>query len=206
MRLLLSLLLVLTLSLSIQGQSDTTSKDKNSIRLGLFGEKTFADPGSVYYGLSLQIPLGKEPRWYLNYRFGMGKEHPGNFGFRTPWGMAHGIRGFGEIEPGTDNFLDNTARFLLFLTILLPEGVGFKIPVGKKVELLPFINPICSETVNLPMRERLYIRDFGESGVQAFFKIRNEFFFSVFGGAKAYYDDGRFGFFSGASMGVRSFK
>lgn len=144
-------------------------------------------------GINLQFSVGRH--LYLNYHFGFGTTSDGGFYAHSTLGGAGGtalvVNSIGEKGVG----------WLAIILLLVPEGAGYSIPIGNKMDLVPYIDPLqCDYRV----KESTYGEEFnfsGDAGARFCFKFKNRLFFEPHIGAKLLYNNGEWGLEGGASIG-----
>jgi hypothetical protein len=183
---------LLTASLCVSVQDTTTylHPDKVSFMAEdiFFSGKSFQSAG-----INLQFAVGRHG--YLNYHFGFGTTSDGGLYAHSTLGGAGGmalvVNSIGEKGVG----------WLAFILLLVPEGAGYSIPIGNKMELVPYVDPLqCDYRI----KESTYGEEFnfsGDAGARFCFKFRNRLFFEPHLGAKLLYNSGEWGLEGGASIG-----
>lgn len=154
----------------------------------LFPQKSF-----ISFGFQLEVPIGRHI--YLNYHFSMGTTSQGGFYGHATLGGAGGaalvLESVGEKGVGW------LALFLCFI----PEGIGYRIPLGEKIELVPYFNPAQADYRIFRDTNEEEFNFCGDAGCRYVFKLPKFYFFQLHLGAKLLYNNGEWGLEGGASIG-----
>jgi hypothetical protein len=155
-----------------------------------FPEKSFQS-----FGIQIEAAVGRH--LYLNYHLGLGTTSQGGLYVHAPLGAAGGSALFvASLREETKGL-----GWLGFLLCLVPEGVALRLPVGEKMEFVPYINPLqCDYRI----RESTYGEEFnfsGDAGARFVFKIPKKLFFQGHAGSKLLYNNGEWGIEAGVSLG-----
>jgi hypothetical protein len=191
----LSLLIVLLIFAGpAKAQKDTTTY-VNPSKISAIGQ-LIVFPGKSFQSFGLQIEASVGRHLYLNYHFGMGTSSGGGLYVHAPLGAAGGASLFVASLGG-----EKGLGWLGFLLCLVPEGVGYRIPIGKKIEFVPYIDPLqCDYRIH----ESTFGEEFnfsGDAGARLVFKFPKKFFFQGHFGSKLLYNNGEWGVEGGASIG-----
>jgi hypothetical protein len=181
--------LVSTNNLCAQTDPDTTGKISGIAEVIFFPGKSFQS-----FGLQIEAPVSK--RMYVNYHFGMGTTSEGGLYVHAPLGAAGGCALFVDALEG-----EKGLGWVGVLLCLVPEGITYRIPVGRKLEFLPYFNPLqCDYRI----RESTYGEEFnlsGDAGLRVAVKFPMKFFFQAHCGSKLLYNNGEWGAEGGISLG-----
>jgi hypothetical protein len=178
----------------VHAQSDTAAYMHPSKLSGIGEGIVF--PGRSFQSFGLQVEASVGRHLYLNYHFAMGTTSQGGLYVHAPLGAAGGAALFVASLGG-----EKGLGWLGFILCFVPEGAGYRIPVGKKIEFVPYINPLqCDYRI----REATYGEEFnfsGDTGARLVFKFPQKFFFQGHFGAKLLYNNGEWGVEGGAAIG-----
>ena len=86
------------------------------------------------YGLRFEYPVGEH--WYLNYDYHFIATSSGLHFSHMPI-CAYGVK-YLLLYGGTSEGMGYTAALLM----IVPEGVSYKINPGKKIQFVPYVNPL----------------------------------------------------------------
>jgi hypothetical protein len=187
------ILLVFVFLISTCIQAQDTSEYAHPAKISFIGEEVFFPQRSfVSFGFQLEASVSRHV--YLNYHFSIGTTSQGGFYGHATLGGAGGAAlvaaAIGEKGVGW------LALFLCFI----PEGVGYKIPLGGRSELVPYFNPAQAEYLVSKEGEDEFNFS-GDAGCRYLIKMHKLYFFQVHLGAKLLYNNGEWGAEGGASIG-----
>lgn len=187
------LIYILFISAILKAQDVNDSGYLHPTKFSLIGQEIFFPEKSfISFGIQLEASIGRH--LYLNYHFALGTTSQGGLYAHSTMGGAGGaallfnnpdIKGIGY-----------AAVILLFI----PEGIGFEIPLGKKSELVPYLNPAQVDYRTLKAGGEEFNFS-GDAGCRYVFNMPKSHFFQIHLGAKLLYNNGEWGIEGGASVG-----
>jgi hypothetical protein len=177
--------------------SHILAQEQGNVRFSLMTERLIYDNRTIQnYGLAVDWFVAD---WCsLQYSFAIGNTSKRKFYANVPlgaWISGVPLRGF--VSTWDDSYL-----FLLFLTMLLPEGANFHIPVNEQFKISPFVYPLG-----------MYYEESAENNNGRFigglstglrFNVfKDNFSFSPYAGVRTLYQrDSGWGLLVGLSVGI----
>jgi hypothetical protein len=175
------------------------SQKEGKYRISGLAEITFLKNKTLTsYGVSVEYFIHKNFSLNYQYSFGINQNH--NSYMHYPGTVAGLVEMFRSnsyyITSGSD---EEGLMYLLFLTVVIPEGVSFHTYPRKWLEIAPFINPFAADfnildnrrsTLTLSLGLRLHLKPVSNVSISPHF------------GLKHIYKNGNVGNFFGISMGI----
>ncbi len=149
------------------------------------------------FGIGFNVPVGKHMG--LNYRFALGSSSDRRFYYRGSLGGTAGGWLLGQVGDGLGSgFLEALGVIMFFV----PEGVTVSTPIGKKLEMVHYLNPLCADYLDHsdPSKEEFYVT--GEIGSSFMFPLSNRIYAKPHAGMKYYYKTGKIAPEGGVSIGM----
>ncbi len=174
------------------------SQRRGDIRVSAMSEISFFNSGTLTsYGLSGEYFIHRN--FSLNYQYTLGVNQSNNTYIHYPGAVAGLIEMFRAdpyfLTSGAD---DNGWAYLLFLTIIIPEGISFHTYPRDWLELAPFVNPFSTDyNIMGNMRSTITL----SVGMKMHIKPTESFSISPHFGLKHIYSNGKVGNFFGIGMG-----
>ena len=153
----------------------------------------FPDKSFESFGIQIEASVGRH--LYLDYHLGLGSTSQGGLYIHAPLGAAGGAALFSAALE------TKGLGVIAILLCFVPEGISVNIPVGKKIEFIPYFHPLqCDYRI----KEDSYGEEFNfscDAGSRFLLKFPRSFFFQAHLGSKVLLNNGEWGLEGGASIG-----